>query len=139
MFSAVILGLFLIISCVLVHYEVLQYMDRRLPTLEKMPQRMRVVAAFFGALASHVVHIVLFALAYYLLRDKFGLGQFGGQFEDGFTSFLYFSTETYTSLGLGDIYPLGKLRLVLGLETLTGLLMISWTASFSYLEMRRYW
>jgi len=27
----------------------------------------------------------------------------------------------------------------MGIETLTGLLMISWTASFSYLEMRRFW
>jgi hypothetical protein len=26
-----------------------------------------------------------------------------------------------------------------GVEALTGLLMISWTASFTYLEMNRYW
>lgn len=53
--------------------------------------------------------------------------------------FWYFSIETYTSLGLGDIDPLGQLRLLTGIEALTGLLMISWTASFTYLEMSRYW
>lgn len=53
--------------------------------------------------------------------------------------FLYFSGETYTTLGLGDIYPTGSLRLVTGIEALTGLLMRSWTGSFTYLEMRRYW
>jgi hypothetical protein len=73
------------------------------------------------------------------LRDKFGLGGFGGEFKDSFPSFVYFSSETYTTLGLGDIYPSGSLRLVTGIEALTGLLMISWTASFTYLEMRRYW
>ena len=34
---------------------------------------------------------------------------------------------TYTSLGLGDIFPLGRLRMVVGVEALTGLLMISLT------------
>jgi hypothetical protein len=77
--------------------------------------------------------------AYFLLRDKFGLGQFGGNFQDVFSSFLYFSTETYTSLGLGDIYPMGKIRMLTGIEALTGLVMISWTASFTYLEMMKYW
>ncbi len=67
------------------------------------------------------------------------LGQFGGHFEDTDSNFLYFSTETYSTLGLGDIYPIGTLRMVMGIETLTGLLMISWTASFSYLQMRRFW
>jgi hypothetical protein len=54
-------------------------------------------------------------------------------------SFLYFSSETYTTLGFGDIYPTGALRMICGIESLIGLLMVSWTASFTYLEMRRYW
>ena len=78
-------------------------------------------------------------LVYFLLRDKFGLGGFAGGFVDSFSSFLYFSAETYTSLGLGDISPVGDIRLLAGLESLNGLVMISWTASFTYLEMRKYW
>lgn len=139
MLTALVISLILLISCVMLHFEVLQTMDRYLPCVTWMPARMRVVAALFGAVASHLLQIALYGLAYFLLRDKMGLGQFGGQFEDVYSSFLYFSAETYSTLGLGDIYPLGSLRLVLGLETLTGLLMISWTASFTYLEMRRHW
>jgi hypothetical protein len=63
----------------------------------------------------------------------------GGEFRDRFATYLYFSAETYTSLGFGDIYPLGEIRMVVGVEALTGLLMIAWTASFTYLEMQRYW
>jgi hypothetical protein len=81
----------------------------------------------------------VFALAYYVLRDSLGLGSLAGQFRDVFSSYLYFSAETYTSLGLGDVYPVGQIRMVVGVEALTGLLMISWTASFTYLEMSRYW
>jgi hypothetical protein len=29
--------------------------------------------------------------------------------------------------------------MVVGVEALTGLSMIAWTASFTYLEMQRYW
>ena len=29
--------------------------------------------------------------------------------------------------------------MICGIESLVGLLMVSWTASFTYLEMRRYW
>jgi hypothetical protein len=47
-------------------------------------------------------------------------------------------SATTTSLGFGDVYPVGEMRLVAGIETLTGL-MISWTASFTYLEMGRHW
>lgn len=139
MLAAITLSLVLLIACVLLHFEVLQLVDRHLPKLKWMPTRVRVVVALFGAVISHLLQVVLFAIAYFLLRDKMGLGQFGGQFDDIYYSFLYFSAETYSSLGLGDIYPLGALRLVLGTETLTGLLMIGWTTSFTYLEMRRYW
>jgi len=52
---------------------------------------------------------------------------------------LYFSAETYTSLGFGDVVPDGPLRLLAGAEALNGLLLIGWSASFLYLEMERWW
>ena len=105
----------------------------------KVPERAKVLAALVGAMLSHLIQIIVFGFAYYLMRDKFGMCGFGGTFEDSLSSFVYFSSETYTTLGFGDIYPTGSLRMVCGIESLVGLLMLSWTASFTYLEMRRYW
>lgn len=139
MLTAVLLSMFLAGSCTLLHYECLKLLNGLLPRAALIENRAKVLAALAGAIASHLSHIIFFAGAYFLLRDKFGLGGFGGQFKDAFASFVYFSSETYTTLGLGDIYPTGTLRLVTGIESLTGLLMLSWTASFTYLEMRRYW
>ena len=136
---AIILSLFLCGSSTLLHYECLKLLSFILPRAAIIKTRAKVLAALGGAIVSHMSQIMLFAGAYFLLRDKFGLGGFGGQFKDVFSSFVYFSSETYTTLGLGDIFPSGSLRLVTGIESLTGLLMISWTASFTYLEMRRYW
>jgi len=50
-----------------------------------------------------------------------------------------FSAETYTTIGLGDTYPLGPLRLITGIEALNGLLLIGWSASFTYLAMQKFW
>jgi uncharacterized membrane protein len=52
---------------------------------------------------------------------------------------VYFSFTTYSTLGVGDIEPYGNIRFVTGLESLVGLVLITWTASFLYLEMTRYW
>ena len=52
---------------------------------------------------------------------------------------LYFSAETFTSLGFGDIVPTGSLRLLAGFEALNGLLLIGWSASYIYISMERYW
>lgn len=136
---ALFLCLVLTAACVLFHYETLRLLNNKLAHIDVIPMRAKVLAALVGAVASHILQIGAFALAYYLLRDKFELGGFGGSFEDRLMSFLYFSSETYTTLGFGDIYPTGQLRLICGVESLIGLLMVSWTASFTYLEMRRYW
>jgi hypothetical protein len=52
---------------------------------------------------------------------------------------IYLSATTYTTLGIGDLAPVGAVRLVSGMEALTGFLMITWSASFTYLEMSRLW
>lgn len=139
MIAAVALSLLLVGSCTLLHYECLKVLHDFLPRTAIIANRAKVLASLGGSMISHLSQILLFAGAYHLLRNNFGLGGFGGTFKDSFSSFIYFSSETYTTLGLGDIYPSGSLRLVAGIEALTGLLMIGWTASFTYLEMRRYW
>ena len=135
----ILLCLVLVFASVMIHYEALRFMNACSKGTTAVPERAKVLAALIGALLSHLVQILVFGFAYYLMRDKFGMGGFGGTFEDSLSSFIYFSSETYTTLGFGDIYPTGSLRLVCGIESLVGLLMVSWTASFTYLEMRRYW
>ena len=46
---------------------------------------------------------------------------------------------TALTVGFGDIVPTGPLRLLAGMEALTGFVLITWTASFLYLEMNRLW
>ena len=49
------------------------------------------------------------------------------------------SATTYSTLGYGDPLPHGPVRFILGTEALVGFVLVTWSASFAYLEMGRYW
>ncbi|MFT7654717.1 MAG: hypothetical protein ACI9ON_001381 [Limisphaerales bacterium] len=94
------------------------------------------VARHIGALfIAHLFEVGVFAVGMYLTATQLQIGSLIGATVLDFHGYLYFSMATYTSLGLGDIYPTGELRLLTGLEVLTGLLMIGWSASFLFVEM----
>ena len=57
----------------------------------------------------------------------------------GFDDAFYFSITSYTTLGIGDLYPTGALRIISGIEALNGLVMAGWTASLTYLYMEKFW
>jgi hypothetical protein len=42
-------------------------------------------------------------------------------------------------MGFGDIHPVGLIRFLSGLEGLTGIVLITWSASFMYIEMQKFW
>ena len=45
----------------------------------------------------------------------------------------------FSTIGFGDISPVGNLKYLTGLEALTGLVLITWTASFLFIEMQKHW
>ena len=138
MFVGMVVSTILVLITVLIHYEVLRITSIWLPHL-MLPPRQRIIAVIITAFFAHTLEVWMHATAYYLLTGHFGIGTFGGALENHFGDYLYFSTSTYTSLGYGDIYPQGGLRLMAGVEALTGLLMIGWSASFTYLQMEKFW
>jgi hypothetical protein len=130
--------LLLIALTTVVHYEVLRVMHAALPVLH-IPDRAKLLAAMFGIFAAHFVEIALYGGAIWGLGHHMGFGALSGALPFSLENCLYFSAETYTSLGLGDIAPTGALRLVAGVEALNGLVLIGWSASFAYLSMERFW
>ena len=57
----------------------------------------------------------------------------------GYLDYVYFSAITNTTVGFGDFVPSGPVRFLAGMGALTGLVLITWSASFTFLEMQRYW
>lgn len=128
----------IVILTVLIHYETLYLLAKRLPEVH-IVHRYRVLLAVMVIMLAHVVEIWLFALGYFIMIHFGEFGTLSGNIDLSLLDCSYFSFTTYTTLGYGDIEPSGYLRFLTGLESLTGLVMITWSASFVFLEMQKYW
>lgn len=128
----------LVVGTVLIHYEVLRGTSR-LVTAVPAAARRRILLVLAGIFIAHLIEVCLYALAYFLMSDHLGLGSFEGAAADTFVDFFYFSITCYTTLGLGDIFPTGPMRIIAGVEALNGFVLIGWSTSFTYLAMERFW
>ena len=138
MLMVVMAAVFLVVATGILHYEVLRGLNTRLPGLA-MPDRFKLLVVIGVAFVAHALEILLYGVAVYLLVGHYGAGDLAGASGSLFSACLYFSAETYTSLGFGDVTPTGPVRLLAGVEALNGLLLIGWTASFTYISMERFW
>ena len=132
------LALLLLAATILIHYEALRITSVHLCALE-VPPRVRIVVVLVAALASHLIHVVLYAGVFLFVEECTQLGSIEGPGGYNFADALYFSITSYTTLGIGDLYPTGAIRLLSGVEALNGLVMVGWTASMTYLAMERFW
>lgn len=128
----------LVVATTILHYEVLRSLNSRLPTL-RVPGRAKLIVVILAAFVAHAAEMALYGVALYILIAWLGAGSLTGTAGFSLASCLYFSAETYTSLGFGDLTPVGPVRLLAGVEALNGLLLIGWSASFTYISMERFW
>jgi len=131
--------------CIGLHYEVLSNCSRYLPIVSHQRRR-RVIFLILIILVTHVIEMWFFALGYYLLVQFDTLGTLSSTAIVGegaeivsLLDYAYYSAMVYTTVGFGDVVPSGAIRLLTGMEGLTGLVMITWSASFTFLEMQRDW
>lgn len=135
------LGGVLILVTVLVHFETMMLIsDRLVPWAHRYMRGRHVIIAIVGALlVGHIVEIWMWAFAFLAGSQLSVLGTFSGKVDQGFNDLLYFSAVNYTSLGDNSIVLSGALRYLTGCETLAGLMMTTWSASFTYLKMEDVW
>jgi Ion channel len=135
--TALVLAMGLVLTAVVMHYEALRRMS--LLPFPKLSGRLRTLLVIGGATVAHVGEAALFAAGYWLGEGPLHLGRFAGADRLGPLQLFYFSLETFTTQGVGDIYAVGPMRLIASLEPLAGLILIGWTTSFTFLVMQRYW
>lgn len=123
---------------VLLHYEALAWLNGRLVSTTIRP-RARVLVTILSIVALHNLEILVFAVGYYLLLAQPVFGELLGAEASSFVDCGYYSAVVFTTLGLGDVVPRGAIRLLTGSEALTGFVLITWSASFTFLEMQRFW
>ena len=135
-FIATTLSIVTVALCISVHYEVMNLMAK----LVHRPERHRWILMFMmhGLLLAHVVEIWIFGFGYAVAQDWFALGNITGT-ADGLFDYMYYSAMVYTTVGFGDQVPLGAIRMLTSAEALAGFALITWSASFTFLQMQRVW
>ena len=129
------------VATVLLHQEGLRRLERVAASVEHVGRHARwmMLAAVLGIYGLHLLEIGIYAGAYAVATDLLHLGHLVGDVTGSDLEFVYFSAETYTSLGFGDIVPEGVMRLLASFEPLNGLILLGWSASYIYVEVQRQW
>lgn len=138
MFVAFLINSALIAVAVLIHYEILRLLSILIPKM-KIRHRVRVVTGVFGTICAHVIEVWIFGIAFYYMAQNGNFGDLSGNFDGSLIDSVYFSFTNYTTVGYGDIEPHGELRFLAAVESLTGLSLITWSASFMFIEMTKFW
>lgn len=131
LFIAVALSAVMVFGTTAFHYEAIHWLDR----LARKPRRRHrpiVIGVFAALIAIHVTEIGLYAGLYALSAGPLGLGHFSGERSMTQLDFFYYAAETYSSLGYGDIYPVGAVRLIASISPLNGMLLLAWSGSFLF-------
>ena len=131
-----LLSIALVSMCITVHYEALR-------GLEKLSQKLKlhrwmVLITMYGLLMAHVIEIWIFGVGYMFAERWLNIGLVTSVTDDWF-DYIYYSAMVYTTVGFGGLVPDGPIRMITSTEALIGLAMITWSASFSYLQMQRIW
>lgn len=123
------------LASLLLHYEVLRLLTFLLPSIAVKP-RQKLLVVVTGMIVAHLLEVLVFAIAFWVC---FELDFPDRGSEMSFVQALYLSIESFASLGTSTGFPVGQLRLLAGVEALVGLILIGWTASFTYLAMNTFW
>ena len=137
MIAIFLINSIIVAIAVMLHAQILGWLAVWVPKLGIAP-KVKIVLSVFGIIVAHTMEVWLFALAYFGLISFGNIGSISGNFDGSLMDCSYFSFTTFTTLGVGDIEPMGHIRFLVGLEALAGLVLITWSASFLYLEMRRF-
>ena len=135
MLTATILTSGITALTVLIHYEAIALTER----WHRHPlggPRLKVICGVMLLFSAHSLEIWLFAAGIFVAKNHLGLGDLAGSFTETPRDYLYFSVVTYTSLGIGDIRPIGHIRTITGFETLTGLMMMAWSAAYTVARLQ---
>ena len=119
-------------------YECLCLISRYVSGM-KTKHRPIMIVMIGGIFVAHAIVILAYATVFWALTHYAGFADLSGHVPDHFLTNLYFSATSYSSLGVGDVFPVEGLRFLTGVETINGLVLITWSAAFTYFSVQKMW
>lgn len=132
-----LISVLLIIAAVAFHYWALGVLLNWLPE-QCGPHRnfLRAVGVLLLVMGIHLMIILGFASAMWGISQYTVLGSLGRDGVSSFMDYFYHSAVSYSTLGLSEV-PEGHLKIMTALESLTGIMLLTWSATFYYSVMGR--
>ena len=131
-----LLSVALIVSTTLVHFELMRVIAA-LEARGVVSRRLELLALVLAAFVAHLIGIGLYAAAFAWLHHHPAYGHLDGHVAGSISDFFYFSLTCHTTIGFGDVHPVGDLRIMAGLEGLNGLVLIAWSAALTFGAVQR--
>lgn len=138
MLTIIALSFFLVACVTLMHFEGLTFVARYAHHHPEV-KRWHLVLTILLIMALHLAEIGVFSIGTFIAHHVLHLGSFAGDREFTLIDYFHFSAETFVTVGYGDLYPVGPLRILTSLESLTGVLLIAWSGAFSFFTVQKLW
>ncbi len=119
-------------------YESLCFISRFVSGREVKPKHLMLLI-MSGIFIAHAISVLIYALIYWTLVHYAGFSDLSGNIQEHFPTYLYFSITIYSSLGIGDVFPSDALRFLTGIEAINGLILITWSAAYTYFSVEKMW
>jgi len=131
------LSIGLMVMAVVFHYWSLGKLLLRLPQRgEQRNHFLRSVVVLLLLVCVHLAVILGFACGLSFVSLYCDAGRLAGDLGTSFMDFFYHSAVTYSTLGISEV-PKGPLKFMTALEALTGIILLTWSATFYYSVMGR--
>ena len=111
--------------------------------VNRLPEKGEAQPHFFNSfltltllVCAHILEIIWFAGGFYISSKWLDLGELNSSVGNQFRDYFFHSAVTYSSLGMSEI-PTGHLRFMTAMESLTGIIILTWSATFFYSVMDR--
>ncbi len=132
MFVAILLSLGATSLTIVFHFWTILQLKKLMPSKTDHNHFFRSFIILEGILLVHLCEVMFFAFAIYIGVDLLSIGYFSKNFDSSLLNYFYYSISTYSTLGLSNTYPEGPLKIISGFLSLTGFIMITWSATFFF-------
>lgn len=135
---AMIISIALVLITTAIFYEIL---GASLKVIAKHNLRGRRLMFFLvvSIFSSHAIAISIYGTVYWIMVHTFKAEPLIGIAHDNFFGYIYFSAATYSSLGIGDVFPRGTMQFITGIQVLNGLILIGWSVMVTYFSVQKLW
>lgn len=130
MLLAIVTSIAMTITIIIFHYWAL----RAITALSKKHSSHFVmsVSVVLCLFAVHLVEISLYAIHIFGAYELFEFSGFAEKFSPSPNDYFHIAASSYSTLGMVTPTPINKLALVIDFISLTGFMMLTWSATYYY-------